>query len=397
MLGRHAADARGGTALDLVLQAGPGAAFEHRVRAVAQQEDLLQLVQRAVHRPCRGEGAKVGAFFSLLAAVFFQLHIRYNAKPPRYQAQNNFENLTSFTLTHQAPFTNQIANLNTQLVKNNKEESIGISFLDDQNSSYTEENWQKLAKKSLHEKTKLNAYHSKHAPAISGLFLFEGEKLKEGQTLTIVVSEGPTFATLPDISGADSQTALDQLTALGLAVTARDTNSEEVPAGIAIGWNVPEQPGLNPGDQLLKGTAIDLLVSVGPELREVPTIVGLKLEDAQKLVADLGLTLVETPAAKSNGADKGLIGAQSPVPGEKVARETGIAYSISLGPDLVKLPYLVGNRIDTVQSRLQEAGFVVGSVTGNQQGKLKQALIAGKSVKNNAMVPRGATVDLVFP
>jgi beta-lactam-binding protein with PASTA domain len=77
--------------------------------------------------------------------------------------------------------------------------------------------------------------------------------------------------------------------------------------------------------------------------------------------------LVETPAAKSNGADKGLIGAQSPIPGEKVARETGIAYSISLGPDLVKLPYLVGNRIDTVQSRLQEAGFVVGSVTGNQQ------------------------------
>jgi beta-lactam-binding protein with PASTA domain len=50
-----------------------------------------------------------------------------------------------------------------------------------------------------------------------------------------------------------------------------------------------------------------------------------------------------------------------------------------------------------VQSRLQEAGFVVGSVTGNQSGKLKQALIAGKSVKNNAMVPRGATVDLVFP
>ena len=63
----------------------------------------------------------------------------------------------------------------------------------------------------------------------------------------------------------------------------------------------------------------------------------------------------------------------------------------------MKLPYLVGNRLETVQSRLQEAGFVVGSVTGNQKSKLKQALIAGKSVKNNAMVPRGATVDLVFP
>ena len=225
----------------------------------------------------------------------------------------------------------------------------------------------------------------------------EGSKLKEGQTLTIVVSEGPTFATLPDVSGADAQSAIDQLTALGLVVTPRDTNSEEVPAGTVIGWNVPEQPGLNPGDQLLKGTAIDVLVSVGPELREVPTLVGLKLEDAQKVVADLGLTLIETPPAKSNGADKGLIGAQSPIPGEKVPRDTGIAYSISLGPDLVQLPYIVGNRLDTVQTRLKDAGFVVGTISGNQSGKLKQALIGGKSVKNLTMVARGATVDLVFP
>ena len=225
----------------------------------------------------------------------------------------------------------------------------------------------------------------------------EGSKLKEGQTLTIVVSEGPTFATLPDVSGADAQSAIDQLTALGLVVTPRDTNSEEVPAGTVIGWNVPEQPGLNPGDQLLKGTAIDVLVSAGPELREVPTLVGLKLADAQKAVADLGLTLIETPPAKSNGADKGLIGAQSPIPGEKVPRDTGIAYSISLGPDLVQLPYIVGNRLDTVQTRLKDAGFIVGSITGNQSGKLKQALIAGKSVKNLTMVARGATVDLVFP
>jgi serine/threonine-protein kinase len=225
----------------------------------------------------------------------------------------------------------------------------------------------------------------------------EGTDLQEGKTLTIVVSEGPNFATLPDIAGVDAQSALDQLTALGLVVTARETNSEEIPAGVVMGWSVPEQPGLNPGDQLLRGTAIDVLVSVGPALRQVPTLVGLKLEDAQKLVADLQLALLETPAAKSNGADRGLIGAQSPIPGEQVARGTEIAYSISLGPDLVELPYVVGNRLDTVKTRLEEAGFVVGAITGNQSGKLKQAVIAGKSVKNRTMVARGATVDLVFP
>jgi hypothetical protein len=126
------------------------------------------------------------------AAVFFQLHIRYNAKVPRYQAQNNFENLTAFAFTNQTDFTNQISNQNTQLVKNNEKESIEISFLEDQNSSETQEKWQKLAKKLLHEKTKLNAYHSKHAPAINGVFLFEGEKLKEekaSNTQTIVCGQ----------------------------------------------------------------------------------------------------------------------------------------------------------------------------------------------------------------
>jgi hypothetical protein len=126
------------------------------------------------------------------AAVFFQLHIRYNAKAPRYQAQNNFENLTAFAFTNQTDFTNQISNQNTQLVKNNEKESTEISFLEDQNSSETQEKWQKLAKKLLHEKTKLNAYHSKHAPAINGVFLFEGEKLKEekaSNTQTIVCGQ----------------------------------------------------------------------------------------------------------------------------------------------------------------------------------------------------------------
>jgi hypothetical protein len=126
------------------------------------------------------------------AAVFFQLHIRYNAKPPRYQAQNNFENLTSFTLANQATFTDQIANLNTQLTNSTKVESDEISTVNNQNIVKTEENWQKLAKKSLLEKTKLKAYHSKHAPAISGLFLFEGEKLKEekaSKTQTIVCGQ----------------------------------------------------------------------------------------------------------------------------------------------------------------------------------------------------------------
>ena len=54
-----AADARRRAALDLVLQAGPGARREHAVGAGAQREGALQGVERAVDRRGRGEGAEI--------------------------------------------------------------------------------------------------------------------------------------------------------------------------------------------------------------------------------------------------------------------------------------------------------------------------------------------------
>jgi serine/threonine-protein kinase len=224
-----------------------------------------------------------------------------------------------------------------------------------------------------------------------------GERYKQGSPLVIIVSEGPSLAVLPDVSGKSVEEALALLADLGLVPSQTTAESEDVPAGQAVAWVVPEQPGLKPGDEVLRGTAIQVLVSSGPAQREVPSIIGLTVEEATALLAELKLVLVETDPAKSNAAEEGKIGAQSPAPGEVVARDSSIAYSISLGPDLVKLPNIVGNSYSTVERRLEEDGFVVGKVTGNKNSRLRRAKIGDTEVDNGDMVARGATVDLEFP
>ena len=224
-----------------------------------------------------------------------------------------------------------------------------------------------------------------------------GERYKQGSPLVIVVSEGPSLAVLPDVSGKSVDEAMALLADLGLVPSQTTAESEDVPAGQAVAWVVPEQPGLKPGDEVLRGTAVQVLVSSGPAQREVPSIIGLTVEEATALLAELKLLLVETDPAKSNAAEEGKIGAQSPVPGELVARDSSIAYSISLGPDLVKLPTIVGNSYSTVERRLEEDGFVVGKVTGNKNSRLRRAKIGETEVDNGDMVARGATVDLEFP
>ncbi|MEO5975120.1 MAG: PASTA domain-containing protein, partial [Ilumatobacteraceae bacterium] len=224
-----------------------------------------------------------------------------------------------------------------------------------------------------------------------------GTKLEEGKDFTIYISDGPTLSPLPDVAGLSVQDATDQLAAVGLVVTTTEAGSEDVPVGNVISWIVPDQPALVTGDKVLKGTSVELAVSSGPALREVPLIVGMTLEQATALAGNLRLTLVASEPALTNAAGKDLIGAQAPVPGTQVARDSTLLYSISLGPDLVKLPNIVGNSYPTVEKRLLEAGFVVGKVTGKKAFRLREASSGGVRVNNGDMLPRGAVIDLTFP
>ena len=224
-----------------------------------------------------------------------------------------------------------------------------------------------------------------------------GESLEEGKTLTLVISQGPSLAELPELVGKTLQEAVDALTTLELVPAQKDSSSEDVAAGSVISWLVPEQPSLTPGDKVLRGTTIDVLISTGPAPREMPSLIGMTLEQAQTVMNELRLVLVETPAAKSNAAAEGLIGAQSVVPGTQIARDAQVAYAISLGPDLVEMPRIIGNSFAIVEPRLLEAGFVVGKVTGKPNYKLRKAFVGDKAITNGDQVPRGATIDLVFP
>ncbi|NDF88611.1 MAG: PASTA domain-containing protein [Actinobacteria bacterium] len=224
-----------------------------------------------------------------------------------------------------------------------------------------------------------------------------GESLKQGDALVIYVSEGAPLGVLIEVAGDSREVAFEKLTAQGLTVSATEDSSDTVPIGNVISWSVAKQPSLVAGDQVLQGTVINLVVSNGPSLRAVPLIVGLNLDEATAIVAELGLVLSSSADSFSNDAAAGLVGAQSPPPGEMVPKDSTIVYSISLGPDLVALPNIVGINFVESEKRLLEAGFVVGEVSGRKSYRMKSASVKGVAVKNGEMLPRGSIIDMVFP
>ena len=224
-----------------------------------------------------------------------------------------------------------------------------------------------------------------------------GESLKQGDALVMYVSEGAPLGVLVEVVGDSREVAVGKLTNQGLTVSATEEPSDSVPIGNVISWTVAKQPSLVAGDQVLQDTLINIVVSSGPALRTVPLIVGLKLEEATALVTELGLVLGSSPDGFSSEVAVGLIGAQAPPPGQLVPKDSTIVYSISMGPDLVVLPNIVGINFVESEKRLLEAGFVVGEVSGRKSYRMKSASVKGVAVNNGDMVSRGSVIDMVFP
>ena len=171
--------------------------------------------------------------------------------------------------------------------------------------------------------------------------------------------------------------------------------NEDIPAGVIIRWAVASQPTLVAGQEVIKGTAVDTFVSQGPAPRVVPDLTGMSIESATTALTDLQLTINRGDDQFSIVAAGG-VATQSPAAGESLARGTAVTVAVSKGPDLVAVPQLLTLRFDKVGPAAVNAGFVIGTVSGNTRGFPIAIYVAGQPVAVGQLLPRGTTLDLVY-
>lgn len=225
-----------------------------------------------------------------------------------------------------------------------------------------------------------------------------GRDLAEGDEFTLVVSTGPAPAVLVDVVGMSEKDATSALRDEGLDVQVIDRPyDEKVPADAVISWDVPGQPGQqSAGEDILRGTVVDLVVSAGPAPREIPDLIRLRVGDARQQLEDKGLVFARGEDVFSNTVRKGRVARQSVEPGALVERGTEITVRLSKGPDLVTLPRLDGLDVDGIRNALREAGLRLGTVTGKRTWTRVNAFVGERAVDTGDLVPRGATVDVVL-
>ncbi|MEU9153092.1 Stk1 family PASTA domain-containing Ser/Thr kinase [Streptomyces sp. NPDC048417] len=120
-----------------------------------------------------------------------------------------------------------------------------------------------------------------------------GSKRHAGTAIALVVSKGSPVD-VPDVTGDDLDDARQELQEAGLKVTVSAT---EVTSEYDQGQVARQTPA---GDaQAAEGDTVTLTLSKGPEMVEVPSVVGATVDDATKLLEQSGFQVKE---------DRGLLG-----------------------------------------------------------------------------------------
>jgi eukaryotic-like serine/threonine-protein kinase len=211
-----------------------------------------------------------------------------------------------------------------------------------------------------------------------------GERLAEGDTLTVLVSQGNTLTGLPwPMRDRPLPEIAAELERAGLLHEVTEVHDEGVRAGHVIG---PD--GDVPGE-LPKGSVVPLLVSLGPEPRTVPDVP----DGAGWTEAAEALGAVRLEAARedvfSETVPAGQVVALRPAPGTQVERDSRVVVQVSKGPDRVQVPDLGGMSLEQAEAALERAGLRLGQACCAPRGK-----VVGSDPGAGTYVRRDSEVNL---
>lgn len=175
---------------------------------------------------------------------------------------------------------------------------------------------------------------------------------------TGIIVRGKPEVVVPDLTGSDTGSALNELADLGLNLKVQGFDNS---SKIAKDRIIDQDP--LPGMKVKSGREIRVVLSKGPRARIVPELKGLSLEQAKSILLQSEIELGQISYAYSEeGQEADRVLAQAPAPSTEVGREGKVDLLVSLGPrpTALILPDFTGQNYNQVLLKLEQAGLKAG-------------------------------------
>ncbi len=148
--------------------------------------------------------------------------------------------------------------------------------------------------------------------------------VKEGSTVTVVISKGMEKTKVPKVIGMEYSKAESALTEAGLEVEKVEETSQKVEAGYVISQEI------DANTEVQKGTKIKIHVSTGTGIKKVTvtSVIGKSSEEAKKILTDLKLEVNVVEDEDTSKSD-GVVLKQSVDPGTSIEEGSAITITVN--------------------------------------------------------------------
>jgi len=204
----------------------------------------------------------------------------------------------------------------------------------------------------------------------------------------------PVTVAVPNVVGDKRAQAISELEDAGLEVgtltpvAAADETQEP-------GTVVEQDPAA--GDEVERGTAVDLTIVESPSVVAIPELEGSSVEEAQTTLIGLGLEPTDPVEEPSETVDEGSVTRTDPGSGEEVDPGSTVTIFVSTGPDQVSVPLVTCLSFGSAQNKIEQAGLIPvdspDSVALNSQCPLGNK-VAAQDPPSGTLVQPGSTVTL---
>ena len=195
------------------------------------------------------------------------------------------------------------------------------------------------------------------------------------------------FFEVPNIRGGGLATARERLTGAGLVLGEIDSLLHpSVPEALIIG-----QSPL-PGQVLRPESQVRVTVSLGPQLRSVPDVLGLT-EDRAQIVLESSGFIVSMDTAEAD-LPRGSVLEVFPPPDTIIPLPAEVLMIVSTGPALVAMPLVLGLDREEALVLLDSLGLVVSEIAEVFRFGRDQGVVVEQEPASEIELERGAEVRL---
>lgn len=153
-----------------------------------------------------------------------------------------------------------------------------------------------------------------------------------------------------------------------------------------------EQP--KPASKVRVGSLVTLVVSDGPAPMKAPNLLGMTLDDAERLAEKMGFTVSVSEEAPSNNIPAHIIASQETPAGKTIPAGSTIYVVVSKGGGLSNIPDVKGQDFATASDTLKAAGFDVGVTYAFNPPGPDNGTIINEQPQGGSPAEKGSQVQL---